>query len=183
LTGCLFNIFLYFNIDNETKERLNEPRKYFKAFLDGNYTIKFVPTDDDLLEQIKGVIQEETMVKYHEQFNDEDDEEKQDELMEKIINETNEKMKEYEKFIEEVPFDGENAKFPSQKVVLDKLNSMCDSQTFKKMLSYGLSIRENQRIQEKCPDISYEKPTNIINLKEIKENPKKLDEIMKARNL
>lgn len=182
VTGCLFNLFLYFNIDEETKNRLNEPKKYFKAFLDGKYTIQFVPTDEDFLEQIKETIQENLMIKYNDEFNNAEKEENiemQDKIMEKIINETNLELAEYQKFFEEKPFDIEDAKFPSQKGVLNKLNSLCDTITFKKLLSYGLDIRENQRVKEKCPDISYSIPQNVINLNEIKKNPEILDKICK----
>lgn len=178
LTGCLFNMFLYFNIDEETKNRLNEPKKYYKAFLDGKYTIQFVPTDEDFLDKVKEMIQENLMIKYNEEFNNAEKEENyeiQDKIMEKIVEETNLELKEYEQFFEEKPFDIDNSKFPSQKVVLNKLNLLCDTPIFKKLLSYGLEIRENQRVKEKCPDISYEIPKNVINLSEIKKNPVVLD--------
>jgi hypothetical protein len=178
LTGCLFNIFFNFNVDEETKSRLDEPRKYFKAYLDGYYSIKFAPVDEDFLEQLKSHIQENLMLKYCDEFDD-NDEEKQEKTMEKIMDETDDEIKNYEKFFEERKYESD--KFPTQKQVLQNLNSLCDTDIFKKIMSYGLTIREKQRIKEKCPDISYEKPTNIINLKEIKENPNKLDEIMKNR--
>jgi len=182
LTGCLFNLFLYFNIDEETKNRLNEPKKYFKAFLDGKYTIQFVPTDEDFLEQVKDLIQENLMIKYSEEFNNAEKEENydiQDKIMEKIVEETNLELKEYENFFEEKSFDIDNSTFPSQKVVLNKLNSLCDTLTFKKLLSYVLEIRENERVKEKCPDILCEIPKNVINLNEIKKKPEILDKLCK----
>ena len=36
ITGCLFNIFLYFDIDEDTKMRLDTPKKYYKALMNGN---------------------------------------------------------------------------------------------------------------------------------------------------
>ena len=72
-------------------------------------------------------------------------------------------------------------KFPTKKSIFEKLKSICDNSLFKEMVVYGLLLREKERVEEKTP--VFDPPNkNAINLKEIKQNPKKLDEMFAARH-
>jgi hypothetical protein len=181
VTGCLFNLFLYFTMDDDTKKRLNTPQKYYKALMDGKFTVQCMPTDEDFLDKVKSFVEQEIMLKYQDEFSKNSDLEFQDKIMDSVVNDIDSEMNEIKKFFESQPFDKENDRVPTQKSVFKRLNEMCDSKVFKKLVSYGLLIREKERYEEKCPDASYEAPKNIINLREIKENPEKLDEIMFKR--
>lgn len=182
VTGCLFNIFLYFTLDAETKKKLDHPKKYYKALMDGKFTVQCVPTDDDFLDKVKIFIEQETMLKYQDEFSKNDDLEYQDKIMDSVVNDINLEMEDIKKFFESQLYDKNNDKLPNQKYTFRRLNELCNDKIFKKLISYGLAIREKERFEDKCPDMSYEIPKNIINLREIKNNPNKLDEIMKDRN-
>lgn len=191
ITGCLFNMFLYFEMDDECKARMDNPKKYYKAYINGKYTIHCVPTDDDLLIKIKPLVEQEVMLEYKEKFDkiesgeqdqNQNQDQDQDQLMEEVIDKIQEKMGEYEKFFESIDF--EEDRIPTQKTVFRTLNKMCDNPIFKELVSYGLISREHDRIAERGdPDIEYKIPKNIINLREIKENPDRLDEIMANREV
>jgi hypothetical protein len=184
VTGCLFNFFLYFTIDDDTKKRLNEPKKYYKALLYGKFSIQCVPIDstkDEFIDKIKNYVEQEIMIKYQDDFGKSDDSDHQNAIMNLVINNINLEMAEIQNFFESQEYDEENDKFPSQKNIFNKLNDICNKPIFKRLVSYSLIQRENERREEKCPDISYEIPKNIINLKEIKENPDKLNEMIKKK--
>jgi hypothetical protein len=180
VTGCLFNIFLYFTIDDETKQRLNEPKKYYKALMDGKFTIQCVPTDEDYIDKVKFFIERDVMMKYQDEFSKDTSIEYQDKIMDLVVEDINKELESFRKFFEEKEYQN---KFPSQKNVFQVLNDICSSPEMKKLVTYGLDIREKERFEEKCPDMSYEAPKNIINLREIKENPEKLDEIFAQRQV
>jgi hypothetical protein len=182
VTGCLFNIFLYFTIYEDVKKKLDDSKKYYKAVMNGKFTVQCVPTDDDFLDKVKSCIERDVMIKYNDVYcNYDDNVEKQDLLMEKMLGEINGQMAEFEQFFASRPFDKDDNRIPSQKATFKTLNEMCDNPVLKKLIAYGLDMREKERIEQKCPDASYEAPKNIINLREIKENPAKLDAIMAQR--
>lgn len=184
ITGCLFNIFLYFNINDDTKKRLDKPSKYYKAFMDGKYTVQFVPTDENFLEKIRVYIEKDILLKYQKELDAFSELENKDKIMEKIICEIENEMKEYEKFLEPQDFENEDVgkKVPKEKITFKRLNSFCDSPIFKKLVSYGLIFREDERRRVKDIDENiYKIPQNIINFDEIKNNPQKLAELMSKK--
>lgn len=178
ITGCLFNVFLYFTLDEETQKRLDDPKKYYKSLMDGKFTIKCVPIDgyDEFISKLKKYMEDEIMLKHYEEFENAD-EDTQEQIMLKVTDEINNKMEKYITFFNTIEYE----KFPSLKNAYETLNSICITETMNELMEYGLLIREKERIQEKCPDLSYEKPKNVINLQEIKNNPEKLREIMATR--
>src|SRR5690606_19995701 len=64
ITGNLFNIFLYFTIDEETKKRLDKPNKYYKALMNGKFSLQFVPVDENFLDKIKIFVERDVLTKY-----------------------------------------------------------------------------------------------------------------------
>ena len=69
-------------------------------------------------------------------------------------------MEKYKSFFNIIEYD--DTKFPSISCVFKVLNEICISETMRELSEYGLLMREKERIDEKCPDISYEIPKNII---------------------
>jgi hypothetical protein len=181
ITGCLFNIFLYFDIDEDTKKRLDTPQKYYKALMNGKFVVKFVPLDDDFLGKIRPFIEREYMIKYNDALEKCVSEEEKTKMMEKIIDVIDNEMNEFTKILKEKSFEH---KVPTQKEVYKVLNSYCDLPAFKKMVNYGLLMREKERLEDRYPDGTediYKIPENIIKLSDIKKDPSKLSQIMVKR--
>jgi hypothetical protein len=179
ITGCLFNIFVYFEMDDESKNRLDNPQKYYKAFIDGKYTTQCVPTDDDFLIKLKPLVERDVMIEYKDKFDNIKNDDEQDNIMEEIINKIQNKMAIYEGYFNSREYDD---KIPTQKSAFNNLKNICDDPIMDELIIYGLTIRENDRIAERGDiDMKYEIPKNIINLREIKKDPSKLDEIMASR--
>jgi hypothetical protein len=186
VTGCLFNVFLYFDIDEDTKKRLDKPNKYYKAFMDGKYTVQFVPADENFLEKIREFVERDILLKYQKELDKCSNLEDKDIIMEKVILEIENEMKAYEKFLEPQDFENNEVgkKAPREKIAFKRLNAFCDSHIFKKLVSYGLMYREDERIKAKDIDESiYKIPQNIINFNEIKNNPQKLAEMLNKKKV
>jgi hypothetical protein len=178
VTGCMFNITLFFTISDEAKKKLDNPKKYVGAFINGTYTLEIsVPQTVNFLEKINQFVKDDIFLKYVGEFGKTEMIEEQIKVMEKVSEELNNKMKLYAEFLNAVIID----KIPTRNIVHKKISEICKNPLFRELLQYGLSLREKERIEERCPDISYEPPTNVISLKEIGENEGKLDEIFESR--
>lgn len=176
ITGCLFNIFIYFEISEDTKKKLNEPKKYYKAYMDGKFTVQFVPSDDNFIDKIKDLVERDVLLKYQKVIDSSSNDDEKDAIMDKVIEEIMYEMKEYKKFLEPQDFGD---RVPTQKASFNRLNSFCDSVVFKKLLSYGLIFREEERIKSRDIDEElYSIPKNIIKLSDVKNDPSKLEELL-----
>jgi len=160
VTGNLFNIFLNFRINDDLMPTLNKPIKYFNVTLSGKFSLVVKSVDDNFLNEITDMVREEIMRKYVDVIN----ENNVDEIKKRIENDLDEKMKEYNSFFEPIEFPT----FPNEKKVFGKMMEMCKSLTFSELVIYGLKYREEQRAKEKCPDVSYSIPKNVIKMKDIK---------------
>jgi hypothetical protein len=178
VSGGLFTLFLYFTIDDDTMKVLTGPNKYVNRVLTGKYTLELVSDDGflgQLIEKRKPIIENMLMEKYVEEFDlltTDDDKEK---LMDKIMVETNNKLDEYRQLFEVTEM---NVSY--LKAVVKKMKSIVQSEIFKDLIIEGLNIREEERKQKNCPDLDFKPPKtkNIINLKELKEHPEKIDDII-----
>jgi hypothetical protein len=176
VSGGLFSIFLYFTIDDTTMDTLTEPNKYVNRVLTGKYTMELV-TDEgflgELIEKRTPLIEQELMEKYVDEFTD--NESDNDRLMEKIRNEVNEKLDQYRKLFEPIEIKTTNLKS-----IIKKMRELIISDIYKDLIVEGLRCREEERKDKNCPDMDYKPPDTkkVINLKELKANPEKIDDII-----
>lgn len=175
VTGCIMNTFLYFKKNESEKLRLNDPKKYYdvtnksKSYIDGTFKIVNVPVDEKFLETIKNVIQIDVLTKYNDKLskyevNSEDSE--YVELMNIVTQEINNEYNEIKEFFEkehEIDF------FPSKRKIYNKLKNVCDNDTFSKIVSYVLLIRDMER-RKGHEDMASEKPSNVIKMTDNIEN-------------
>jgi len=186
VTGCLFNLFLYFTISNDTKQELTHPNKYINRSMEGSYTLELVPLDDiskeekpqdlknsNFLNKIKKYLEIDTFKKNLGDFEILGEEE-QVKFVENMTNEINNKMEQYKELLQPINF----TTYPKKETVIEEMKKIYSNKLFEELVIYSLKIREFERIEEKCPDISYDIPKNIINLKEIHKQPDKLDELL-----
>lgn len=175
VSGQLFTLFVYFTLDSETEKKLISPQKYVNRLMTGKFTLELASDESFLpflLDKKKPEIETELMTKYLDDF-DQASEEDKAVIMEKIATETNNKLNKYRQL-----FDPIEIEYPKKSTVVKKMIELLNSDIFKDAIYAGLEQRENDRREKSCPDSDYKIPKNIINLKEIKDNPEKLDEII-----
>ena len=175
VSGQLFTLFIYFTLDEQTEKELLLPKNYVNRLMGGKFTLELVSDESFLtflVENKTPEIETELMMKYFDEFESADDEHKQI-IMKKISEETTEKLNSYRKFFEPVDIP-----YPKRTFIVSKMNELLKNELFKDLIAVGLKQREIDRREKSCPDSDYKIPKKIINLKEIKEHPEKLDEIM-----
>lgn len=176
--GCLFNITVYFTVSPESKKKLDNPKKYVGALIDGVYTIEIsIPEENDFLKKIKPIVKDSIFPKFVKEFDTAETEEEQSKVIDKIDIELNSKMETYGKFLENIKLD----RLPNKKFVYEKLKEMITSPLFRELMIHGMILREKERAEERGPDMSFEPPKNVINLKEIGDDPAKMQEVLDAR--
>lgn len=185
--GCLFNISLNFNISEECKKKFTDPSKYINVLkdkktcvgtmMDGTYTLELsVPQEENFLEKIKLFVLDDILKMHNDQFEKAQSEEEQIAVMENVKTKLNDKLESYKKFFDVIQVE----QHPTKKVVLEKFKTIYNNPLFKEMIVYGLNLREQERIKER--EAVYDPPNkNAFNLKELKKNPNKVDEIFASR--
>jgi hypothetical protein len=176
VSGQLFTLFIYFDFDSQTEKELLTPKNYVNKLMSGKFTIELVSDESFLtflLEKKKPEIEEQLMRVYMDEFNCTDDDSANMDLMKKIEDETTEKLNAYRKLFEPVEIA-----YPKKSLIISKMNELFKNDLFDDLINKGLEQREIDRREKSCPDQDYKIPKKVINLKEIKEHPEKLDEIM-----
>lgn len=181
ITGCLYNVFLYFELNNDTIKKLDNPSKYYRAFMDGKYYLQVVPTDDDFIHKLREMVEDDILLQNKEKYDNSNDEDKE-KIMDDVMLTVEKKMELYKNFFDKKYLDIDSV--PTQKKVFNMLDNICKGQVFQDLLSYGLLIRENDRIADRgdIDVMEYNIPENIIDLKKIKENPEILENMIGNNN-
>ena len=163
LTGNLFNYFLYFTIDSESRKELKKPKNYINKTVYGKFTLELVD-DTDLLERIR-----EDYPQYVEEYllQQNKDLSKKDisiDEMQKMIEDAKSKKDNIIKDILELfkPFE---ISFKSKKHVIEKLMfNFCSK--IPVLVHTGIKIRDNDRTGDN--EASYEFPEKGITIDELK---------------
>lgn len=159
VSGQLFTLFVYFTIDDETQKKLVSPKHYVNRMMSGKYTMELVSDESFLSFMVdrkrkEFAEQEPTLTNEH----------------------IEEKLNEYRKF-----FEPEEILFPTRSLLMNKFASLAENKLFKEMVIAGLDQREIDRKKKSAPDQSFKPPKNIIDLKNLKNDPdmeKKIDDIV-----
>jgi hypothetical protein len=175
--GCLCNISIYFTIDDESAKKLDNPKKYVGSHINGKFTTEIsFPEENNIIEKLQPIIENDIMVKNADTF---DENNENNEILflkikndvDKIVNRLNEYIKS-----SDITF------CPTKRQAFLKIiRPFYSSHVFNELMTYCLSLREIQRKEEKCPDLSFEAPTNYIDLAEIKKDPSKLDNYFNSK--
>lgn len=198
ISGGLFSLFLNFELDENTlkevqdpketedqkQKRINDktltsnPRRYINRLLGGKFTIDLV-TDDgflaDVLERRKPMIEDILMKKYIDEFDKaaSDSSDEAQIIMDKITSETENKLDEYRRLFQPLAVD-----LPFVNPIMKQFKKMVKSEIFRDLIVEGLNCREKERKEKSCPDQDFKPPKKIINLKDLKEHPEKIDELV-----
>ena len=114
------------------------------------------------------------MEKYVVEFDTANDDQK-NELANKITTELDERLNEYKHL-----FDPEELNYlPTKKKIFTKIINFLRTNKFvSDLINVGLKKREKERIEEKCPDQTYKPPKRHYDIRDLKEHPEKIDELV-----
>ena len=178
VSGYLFNIYLYFTVDEATSRTLILPKNYLNRMMSGTYTIELTADEGFLtfvVEKKRPEIELTVMEKYSDLFESMTEDEKE-ELDSKINLEVEQQLDTYRKMFDPIELGDRNF---SRGKILKRMESIYKSESFKEMIDLCLEFRENERREKMCGDQSYampKPPKRIINLKEFKDDPSKIDD-------
>lgn len=175
VSGQLFTMFIYFTFDEDTQKGLDAPVKYVNKLMSGKYTVEFVSDDNFLthvLDKKRPEIENLLFAEHVNNFDNSTDDEK-NKLFAQVAQQTEEKLDGYRKFFQIIEI-----KKPKNSILFDHMNNIINSPLFDDLVNVGLEMREKERKEKSCPDQDYKIPKRVINLKEIKDNPDKIDELL-----
>jgi hypothetical protein len=190
LSGNLFSCYLYFTLDEQTKEtvqnktkkvmsngvevEVKDYSKYYNRLMSGKFTMELMTIDDDFLknflEHKRDELESEFMMEYIDEFEGANDEEKEN-ILSKINDKIDVMLSVYKKYFE--PVEIEN---PRKKKIIQAMDDLFANPHMSELISFGLKFRDKKRIEESCPDQTFERPKKVINLRELKEHEDNLDE-------
>jgi hypothetical protein len=178
VSGYLFNYFVYFQVDEETSKKLLLPRNYIGRELRGIMTLELVADDGFVTFAIKKKrpqIEKEIMEKYMEEFDNMSNEDKCN-LEVKINLEVEQKLDFYRNYFEPVTLTEESNGYYSRKKLLNKIVDIYKSENFQELIDLCLQFREHERRDKMGSDKPFKLPKKVINLKEFKDDPNKIDD-------
>ena len=175
VTGFLVTVFIYFNLDEKSQKELDNPKKIVNKRLSGHYTLELVADEgflSQLINKMKPELDERFMEKYADKFDDDLTDEQKEDIFKQINNEVENVLNEYRNMFEPRILE----KLPTNKSSIRMMQNLIVNNHFDDIVKIALKFRESERRNKMCPDQDYEPPKKIINLKEFKEHPEKLDE-------
>lgn len=177
VNGCLFNIPLVFNIDEDMKKKLDDPKKYVGALMNGFYTLELAAQQEtDFLNKIKPFIEDSVFLKHMNNFMSMEKSDEMRKLIAEIKIEIENIMKNYQTFFDVIRLE----KYPSQKYVLEKLSSIINDKLFGELIMYGLMLREKERADDRGQ--TYDAPPKqTFDIKKLRNNPNEIDKIFDER--
>ena len=174
LSGNLFSCFLYFTLDNATREMLTDPSKYNDRMMSGEFTLELLTIDDDFLETFlkykRGILENQLMESLFDAFDAANDDEKEN-IMTNIQNTVTEKLEVYKKYFEPITIES-----PKKHKIVAAMDGLFANSHMTELIDFGLKFRDKKRIDESCPDQTFEVPKKIINSKDLKDDPDNIDE-------
>jgi hypothetical protein len=174
--GYLLNIYLNFTLTDECKASLIKPPQYINKRMYGKYTIE-VDDEDKLMNGFLEIVEKTLLNKKFNENNNKFDllsEDDQQLFVKNIMDDVSEELKVYAQIYEPHVIT-ENF---NKTTIIKQLTNYCTHPALNYVLTCALRHREQERKDKSCPDMEYgEIPKNIINLKDIKENPQKAYEI------
>jgi len=172
VSGQLFTLFLYFTIDEKTSKELILPKHYMY----GSYTLE-LSADDGFIDFMMNKLTPELSEKIMEAFVDEFDKANDDEK--EILNEIVSNQLESELNIYKKMFDPINVtKPPSRSHIIKVMENFMRDEKIKRLAEIAIELREKDRRERMCPDQTFEPPKKVLNLREFRDHPEKLEEYL-----
>lgn len=183
LSGNLFSCYLYFTMDDQTKDFvsgrtkeiisdgkkvvINDYSKYYNMLMSGKFTMELLTIDDDFLknflERKRDDLEAEFMLECVDEFDGANDDEKEI-MLSKMNDKIDIMLNVYKKYFE--PIEIEN---PRKNRIIKAMDDLFSNPHMAELIEFGLKFRDKKRIEESCPDQTFERPKKVINLRELKE--------------
>lgn len=181
LSGCIFSIFVFFEISDESKKELTDPQKYINHPITGKFSIEIIRDDNfnDLLNtKFKEHLEEKIMACYSDRFmeiqnNNINNNTEMTNLMEEIQNKSLEEFNTYTKLLDTVYLEH----FTNKTKLIKYMTNFAKNEKILELVRFGIDQREEERKTKNDVEL-FEKPKRCINLRDIKNNPEILDEMM-----
>lgn len=178
VSGQLFTLFLYFTIDDATAKSLKTPKHYINKLMTGEYTMELAGDDefmDYFVSKHTPEITDKIMIEFLDDFEAGDDDEK-DKINTLIDEQITMYFDEFKKLFEPVKI----TKPPSRSKLLMEMQKIFRGENMLLMAKYALQLREKERKDRMNPDQSFKAPNpkKILNLKEFRDHPEKLEEYL-----
>jgi hypothetical protein len=179
LSGSLFTLFVYLNLDKFKNSFLTKPQSYVGATVYGKYTL-VLDTDNEIGVNELKELTDKFCEKYAiEEFASKLDENKnlsEEEILEKIQILTEEKKIFYNQLIAGKSITHFNKFNP---FVKEHLLDVAKSSSFLGLIKYGLHIRSKKRNEEYgAYNKEYTIPQKVFNVSEYEKNPEMLDKYL-----
>lgn len=157
VTGFLFSIFVYFTVDEKTLKDITTPNKWINNLLAGTYTVELM-ADPDFMDKLTERYKKK---------------QSKNELTEQQVDEKLTKFKNLFKPIE-------LGRYPHRKVIINKyIKTLCLNEDLHEMIKESVYMRDENRKGGDGGNMNYTLPKRIFNMKELKDNPDKVDEMLR----
>jgi hypothetical protein len=182
VSGCIFSIFVFFEMSEESKKELSDLKKYVNNNIYGKFSIEIIRDDkfDDLLNNnFKEKLEEKIMASYSDKFTElsNNDPSKLESLMEEIQNKITEELNTYKQLLDTVYLEF----FTNKTKIIKYMTNLCKNKKILELIRFGINEREEERRTKNDVEL-FEMPQKYINLRDIKNNPELLEKILDDYN-
>lgn len=187
LSGQLFSIRVSFKISHESiekmKDPMKDPKKYLQSSLRGEYIIELITDDDFLDEFIKHIKPKYEKKITEEELNGRDPdslpENEMDEIVKKIYARLDERIDKYINLLNPMVLQT----YPHKNTIMKHLMETCKNEYFVEMVKECILMRDKVRKSNAEPTFNSKIPKRIFRIKELKDNPEKVDELLNDTSL
>jgi hypothetical protein len=173
--GYLFDVYVFFDINKESYIKLSTLKTVVNANVNGRYIIK-IQGDEELQSNRNKLFESLETIVLEEIAKNNLDNMTEDNILNIYNNRIEEKKKYYTNILDGINIEEytNNTKF-----VKTILMPLLTDNNFYDIVNYAIDIREEKRRKElNAMEGEYKIPEKVIKLKEIKENPEKIKEII-----
>jgi|SaaInlStandDraft_4_1057021.scaffolds.fasta_scaffold04824_4 hypothetical protein len=174
VTGSLLNYYIYFTMDDETKKSLLLPKQYVNKQMIGKYILQLVDNEGFkkyYLNKKKSDIENELLEKIADDF-DIASEQDQGNMLEKISIAVDEKLATFSELFDPVEITGS----VNRSKLLLKIEHKLKDSTHQELMNIAIQFTEDERRQRMGEGATFKPPKKVINLKDFKDDPSKLEE-------
>ena len=174
VTGCLFNFFLYFTIDQQTSSKLLLPKNYVNRSMSGKFTLELMDAEGFLayfIKKKKPIIENNVIESFLDKIEQITNDEERDKINNEIHNQVVFQLDKYRLMFEPIPIEGTF----STKKIFTKIENFYRSDDFKELIDSCMEFTQKQR-SEKMGGNTLKIPKRVLNLKDCLDDPNKINE-------
>lgn len=174
VSGFLFDIFIGFELDEESKKITNEPKKCTNARLYGKFILKLF-CDDELIENFDSVLEsiDNNIIEEPEVLN------KMESMSEEeFINYLDMELTRRKQFLTDLKNGIEINELSSVGKTIEMLRNVYNKNSLTPLYYSALNLREDERRKKYNATESFSIPSKVLNIKDVENNSDYLDEYL-----